>query len=76
MVEGGGALELTHLGSLSHSFCCRPWGVVVSEGAHRSWGIVVMGGHRCCLLVGHHLCVLRDVLVVALIACRGLRVII
>ena len=45
--EGGGALELTHLGSSSHSFRRRPW------------GIVVMGGHCHCLLVGRHPCVLE-----------------
>ena len=66
--EGGGALELTHLGgSSSHSFCRRPWGVVVSKGARRSWGIVVMGGHRRCLLVGRHPRVLEGC------ACGGAR---
>ena len=52
--EGGGALELTHLGSSLHSFRRCPWGVVVSKGARCSWGIIVMGGHHHCLLVGHH----------------------
>ena len=68
MVEGGGALELTHLGSSLHSFHRNIHFVVICGGLLSWVGIVVVcwwGVIRVRL---------RDVLVVALVACRGFSV--
>ena len=76
MVEGGRALELTHLGSSSHSIRRRLWKVAVSEGARRPWGIVVIRGWGVVVVCwwGVVRVRLRDALVVALVARRGFRV--
>ena len=76
VVEGGRALELTHLGSSSHSIRRRPWKVAVSEGARRPWGIVVIRGWGVVVVCWWGVVRVRlgDALVVALVARRGFRV--
>ena len=83
--EGDGVVEEwrgsteTHSPALIVAFIHRrPWGVIVSEGAHHSWGIIVIRGWGIVLVcwwgvVRVHL---RDVLVVALVARCGFTVLV
>ena len=79
MVEEWRGSTGTHSPALVVAFIRRRlWGVVVSEGARRSWGIFVIRGWGIVLVcwwgvVHVHL---RDVLVVALVARRGVSVLV
>ena len=79
VVEGGRESTGAHSPGLVVAFIRRrPWGVVVSEGACHSWGIVVIRGWGIVLVCwwGVVRMRLRDVLVVALVARRGFTVVV